>query len=70
MRAFFYYEHYTGANRISSLINTTAQQARDTLNRLAPSQAIITPIIRARAPDMGLWVAPRIAGKVITASVT
>ena len=54
----------------NSLINTMMQQESDTLKRLAPIHATMTPTIKANAPDMGLWVASKIAGKVITANVT
>lgn len=61
---------YARGNKNNSLRNTIAQQERDTVKRLAPSHAVMIPIIKANAPDMGLCVALRIAGKVITANVT
>ena len=54
----------------NSTINTVAQQVMATLNRSKPNQATNTPKIKARAPETGLWVAYRMAGKVMTASVT
>ena len=59
-----------GHQRNSSKISTVAQQARATRNKSAPSQAAAMPMIRAAAPETGLWVASRMAGKVITARVT
>ena len=41
------------SHRNSSIKNTTAQQATDTWNRLAPHQARATPAARARAPARG-----------------
>ena len=46
------------------------QQAPATAIRLAPHQAAMSPTTRAAAPEMGLWVASTMAGKVITDRVT
>ena len=46
------------------------QQETATLNRFHPKKATVTPTMNAAIPDMGLFVANVIAGKVITASVT
>ena len=54
----------------SSKIKTTAQQDKDTGNNPAPHHAATMPMIRAAAPAMGDCVASKMAGKVITASVT
>ena len=53
-----------------SLINTVTQQNTATLNRLAPNQADIIPIINARPPEIIDCVEYKIAGKAITANVT
>ena len=42
----------------------------ETGNKDNPAQAAMIPITSATAPARGLFVASRIAGKVITASVT
>ena len=47
-----------------------AEQITDTGNNPAPSHAAMIPAIRATAPEIGDCVACRMAGKVITASVT
>lgn len=54
----------------NSKIKTTAQQDTDTENNPAPNHAAAMPMISAAAPATGDWVASRIAGNVITASVT
>ena len=55
---------------ISSNTNTTMQAADETKNRLFPIQAAITATARAAHAEMGLPVADKMAGKVITARVT
>ena len=54
----------------NSAINTTAQEHTATPKRLTPKYAKSTPETSANAPDHILFVASKIAGKVITASVT
>ena len=54
----------------NSITNTSTQQITDTGNSPAPSQAAAIPAIRATSPEMGVWVAWMMAGKVMTASVT
>ena len=54
----------------SSITNTKTQQRTETGNSPAPSQAAIMPAARATAPEIGVWVAWMMAGKVMTASVT
>ena len=56
--------------RNSSRMNTVAQQATETVNRLAPFQANAMPAASAASPAYGLRVVSMMAGKVITASVT
>ena len=53
-----------------SITNTSAQQITETGNSPAPSQAAMMPAANATAPEIGVWVAWMMAGKVITASVT
>lgn len=52
------------------MINTSKQHITDTGKRPAPSHAAMIPASNAKRPEIGLWVACKIAGKVITASVT
>ena len=54
----------------SSITNTSTQQITDTGNNPAPHQAARMPTASAAAPEMGVWVASMMAGKVMTASVT
>ena len=54
----------------SSRMNTTAQQAAETVIMLAPIHASTIPTTRAAAPESGLAVALTMAGKVMTESVT
>ena len=54
----------------NSTINTIIQARTETVNKLAPNQANKIATMKAIAADMGLPVAERIAGNVITASVT
>ena len=42
----------------------------DTGNSPAPSHAAMIPAISATSPEIGVWVAWMMAGKVMTASVT
>ena len=55
---------------ISSNTNTTMQDAEETKKRLFPIHAAITATARAAHAEMILPVADKMAGKVITASVT
>lgn len=64
--ALFIAEFYTN----NSITNTSTQQITDTGNSPAPSHAATIPAMRAASPEMGLWVAWMMAGKVMTASVT
>ena len=50
--------------------STEAQHAPETSNSPAPRHASAMPTRRAMAPAAGTPVAPRIAGNVMTASVT
>lgn len=52
------------------MTNTSAQQMTDTGNSPAPHHAAMIPAARAAAPEIGVWVARMMAGKVMTASVT
>ena len=54
----------------SSSRNTTMQAADDTKNRLFPIHAAAIATIKAAHAEIGLPVASRMAGKVMTASVT
>ena len=56
--------------RKSSSTNTTPQQIAATGSSPAPSQAAAIPAASAAAPATGDCVAVRMAGNVITASVT
>ena len=49
---------------------TSTQQITDTGNSPAPSHAAMIPAISATSPEIGVWVAWMMAGKVMTASVT
>lgn len=54
----------------SSSRNTTMQAADDTKNRLFPIHAAAIATIKAAHAEIGFPVASRMAGKVMTASVT
>ena len=54
----------------SSIINTTAQLERATINKFSVKYATMIPKIKANRPEYTELVAERIAGKVITVSVT
>ena len=54
----------------SSIINTTAQLERATMNKFSVRYATTIPKINAAIPEYIEFVAERIAGKVITVSVT
>ena len=64
--ACFITRHYTN----NSITNTSTQQITDTGNSPAPSHAAMIPAMSAISPEMGVWVAWMMAGKVMTASVT
>lgn len=55
---------------MSSATKTTAQEQTATPKRLTPKYANNAPEINANKPDQKLFVASRIAGKVMTAKVT
>lgn len=58
------------AGNISSRIKTAIQAAADTLMRLPPFHATIIAVMNPARAEIRFWVADRMAGNVMTDSVT